>query len=298
MKRLLLLLALTPPILAKAQTTAALPLPIDGSTWVTLNMINDTWSQMNGAYKLSEYIEFDGSSAWEIIAVQVPDCIVFIEQSSWSSFEQVGNKWYRNGVLYFDWDLTVGESIELADWPGDALYVSSIDTVEYADFIPRRVFHMSYSDGNPFLYYMELTYIEGIGSSLWGIEEPNGAENMPFFQCFYDKNGLLLLHNDWTPSNLIIPNTCCTPIAVEEMSTSAFSIFPSPATDQTSIQFEATHIPQSIQIFNATGQLMHTEKVLGRLQMQLNVSEYAKGIYTVRGRFENGEEVSEKLVVE
>jgi hypothetical protein len=43
---------------------------------------------------------------------------------------------------------------------------------------------------------------------------------------------------------------------------------------------------------------MHTEQVLGRIQMQMNVSEYAKGIYTVRARFENGEEVSEKLVVE
>jgi hypothetical protein len=43
---------------------------------------------------------------------------------------------------------------------------------------------------------------------------------------------------------------------------------------------------------------MLTENVLGRLQMQVNISEYAKGIYTVRGRFENGEEVSERLVVE
>ncbi len=91
---------------------------------------------------------------------------------------------------------------------------------------------------------------------------------------------------------------CCNPISVEETATSSFKLFPSPATDQTSLQFEAAHIPQSIQIFNATGQLMHTENVLGRLQMQLNVSDYAKGIYTVRGRFENGEEVSEKLVVE
>jgi hypothetical protein len=64
------------------------------------------------------------------------------------------------------------------------------------------------------------------------------------------------------------------------------------------LQFESAHIPQIVQIFNATGQLMHTEKVFGRLQMQVNVSEYAKGIYIVRGRFENGEEVSEKLVVE
>jgi len=298
MKRLILLLALTLPILAKAQTAPALPLPIDGSAWVTLNMINDFYSQTNGAYKLNEYIEFDGSLAFQNIAVQVPNCNVFIDQSSFSTFKQVENKWYRDGVLYFDWDLTVGESILLADRPTYNMVVSAIDTVEYADFVPRRVFHMSYN-GSPYLYYsMELTYIEGIGSNLWGLEEPDGPENMPFFQCFYDKNGLLVLHNDWTPSNLIIPSNCCTPIAVEETEAPSFKLFPSPATDQTSIQFEAAHIPQSIQIFNATGQLMHTENVLGRLQIQVNVSEYAKGIYTIRGRFENGEEVSEKLVVE
>ena len=43
---------------------------------------------------------------------------------------------------------------------------------------------------------------------------------------------------------------------------------------------------------------LRSSQVLGRMQMQVNVSEYAKGIYTVRARFENGEEVSEKLVVE
>ena len=281
-----------------AQTTEVLALPTDGSAWVTLNMINDFYSQTNGAYKLNEYIEFDGSLAYQNIAVQVPNCNVFIDQSSFSTFKQVGNKWYRDGILYFDWDLTVGDSILLADRPTYSMVVSAIDTVEYADFVPRRVFHMSYN-GSPYLYYsMELTYIEGIGSNLWGIEEPDGPENMPFFQCFYDKNGLLLFHNDWTPSNLIIPYTCCTPIAVEEMSTSSFSIFPSPAANQSSLQFESAHIPQTIQIIKATGQLMHTEKVLGRIQMQVNVSEYAKGIYTVRARFENGEEVSERLVVE
>ena len=91
---------------------------------------------------------------------------------------------------------------------------------------------------------------------------------------------------------------CCNPIFVEETAALSFKLFPSPATNQTSLQFESTHIPQTIQIFNATGQLMHTEQVLGRMQMQVNVSEYAKGIYTIKARFENGEEVSERLVVE
>jgi hypothetical protein len=95
-----------------------------------------------------------------------------------------------------------------------------------------------------------------------------------------------------------VPNSCCPIISVEETTSRSFKLFPSPATDQTSLQFEAAHIPQTIQIFNATGQLMHTENVLGRLQMHVNVSNFATGIYTVRASFENGEEVNERLVVE
>ena len=112
-----------------AQTTEVLALPTDGSAWVTLNMINDFYSQTNGAYKLNEYIEFDGSLAYQNIAVQVPNCNVFIDQSSFSTFKQVGNKWYRDGILYFDWDLTVGDSILLADRPTYSMVVSAIDTV-------------------------------------------------------------------------------------------------------------------------------------------------------------------------
>jgi hypothetical protein len=95
-----------------------------------------------------------------------------------------------------------------------------------------------------------------------------------------------------------LATSCCTANSVNEFANSTFSIFPSPAIDQTSLQFESAHIPQDIQIFNATGQLMHTEKVLGRLQMQVNISNFATGIYIVRASFENGEEVNERLVVE
>jgi hypothetical protein len=296
MKRLLLLLALSLPILAKAQTTA-LPLPTDGSGWLIHNLFSAPGPQ--DAFKLTEFVaELNGDSIWGTSAYQIPNCDEpSAPPSSGFGFYENNNKWYRSGNLFFDWDLNVGDSIFLDDW-GDTFFVSAIDTVQYADFIPRRVYHIVDADGTPVFWYgMELTYIEGIGSSLWGLEVW-GPEMKPLFQCFFDKNGLLIFHNDWSLNFPELSNSCCPIISVEEAATLSFKLFPSPASDQTALQFEAAHIPQSIQIFNATGQLMHTEKVLGRLQMQVNVSDFAKGVYTVRGRFENGEEVSEKLVVE
>ena len=278
-----------------AQTTPALPLPTDGSVWVAYNLYSP-WST-NWAYKLNQTIEPDGDLSWENSVCQITNCDN-PEAPASSSFQFVENenKWYRDGSLFFDWNLMVGDSI-LLEWWGDYMSVSAIDTVEYADFVPRRVYHMTY-DGNPMVWYnMEMNYIEGIGSSIWGLEMWD-SENKPLFQCFYDKNGLLLYHNDWSSAFSGVPNSCCAIVSVEETTSKSFKLFPSPASNQTSLQFESAHIPQSIQIFNATGQLKHTEQVLGRIQMQVNLSEYAKGIYTVRGRFENGEEVSEKLVVE
>jgi hypothetical protein len=296
MKRLILLLALTLPILAKAQTTA-LPMPTDGSGWLIHNLFSAPGPQ--DAFKLTEFVaELNGDSIWGTSVYQIPNCDEpSAPPNSALGFHENNNKWYRSGNLYFDWDLNVGDSIVTDDWEVPMI-VTSIETVQYADFIPRRVYHMADVDGTPVFWYgKELTYIEGIGSSIWGLEVW-GPEMKPLFQCFFDKNGLLIYHNDWSANFPELSNSCCPIISVEETKTVSYKLFPSPATDQTSLQFESAHIPQSIQIFNATGQLMHTENVLGRLQMQVNISEYAKGIYTVRGRFENGEEVSEKLVVE
>jgi len=292
MKRLILLLALSLPILAKAQTTDALPLPADGSVWVTYDLFP------NATFGTSLAPSVVPGEDYYLTPDLIPDCS---NNSGFSGPSQdlteIDNKWYVGGSLFFDWDFVQGDTFFTYVFGGDMLTVTSIDTVIYADFIPRRRYHIAYSDGTPvYRYGMEAYYIEGIGTNIMGCYIQDFEQL--FLLCFYYKNGLLVYQNDWSSYFPGVPNSCCPIISVEETTAPSFKLFPSPASDQTSLQFEAAHIPQSIQIFNATGQLMHTEKVLGRMQMQVNVSEYAKGIYTVRARFENGEEVSEKLVVE
>jgi len=286
-----------------AQTTSALPLPID-MHYVYLNTYGqhcnygvnlvETDLGSNGLPGVTYYTE------QAVPLMYCPNEIVCEATTNvYSDLSQVGNKWYRNDYLWFDWDNQVGDAcqLEYLDNIIDCIIVN-IDTITFADGIPRRQYHIV--DG---LSGMELpimgsfvpfTFIEGIGTNNMGLEYQT-IETMQYLACVYDKNGLQLIQNDLTSQ---FSTGCCTANSVDEFANSTFSIFPSPAIDQTSLQFESAHIPQDIQIFNATGQLMHTEKVLGRIQMQVNVSEYAKGIYTVRARFENGEEVSEKLVVE
>ena len=296
MKKLLFFFALSFPLLGYSQTTA-LPLPIDGSTWV----IYDGFQFPPETSQGRSLTALDLTSG-TLSATSIPNC-----GAGWQggadipeNYSQIGNKWYHNGQLFFDWDIQVGDTFytEITGDPINCL-ISSVDTVIYSDFIPRRVYHLSYETGAPVLYpnfFYELLFIEGIGTNALGLGYAN-VETLPLLICFYEKNGNLIFTNNWQDYSPSAPVSCC-PISVEEIVTPSFKLFPSPATNQTSLQFESTHIPQSIQIFNSTGQLMHTEKVLGRIQMQVNVSEYANGIYTVRAKFENGEEVSEKLVVE
>ncbi len=302
MKKLLFFFALSFPFLGYAQTTA-LPLPID-MHYVYLNMYGQHCNY--GVNLVETDIGSDGLPGvtyYTEEAVPLMYCLNEIvceaTTSIYSVLSQVGNKWYRNNNLWFDWDNQVGDAcqLEYLDNIIDCIIVN-IDTITFEDGIPRRQYHIVDGLGGMELpingSFVPFTFIEGIGTNNMGLEYQT-IETMQYLACVYDKNGLQLIQNDLTS---FLATGCCTANSVDEFASNIFSIFPSPASNQTSLQFESAHIPYTIQIFNATGQLMHTEKVLGRMQMQVNVSEYAKGIYTVRARFENGEEVSEKLVVE
>ena len=308
MKKLLFFFALSFPLLGYAQTTA-LPLPTDGSTWVNF----DPWiPDTTYGLKFNVADTVNGIQNLNQMAAQPPNCGWDYEPNAvMGYYSQEGNKWYfghngsKGGMLFFDWDFQVGDTLTTI-FTGyfEVCWISSIDTVIYADGIPRRRFHLANENGVVIFPYLngindfEVMFIEGIGTNISGLNNTDTIESLPLLVCFYDKNGLVIYTNDWSENYINGPVDCCSVISVEETTSRSFKLFPSPAIDQTSLQFESTHIPQTIQIFNATGQLMHTEQVLGRMQMQVNISEYATGIYTVRARFENGEEVSEKLVVE
>jgi len=282
---------------ANSQSVTPLPYPING-TWLYHNVtlggsLKDTLIQ-------TQILPNDSVNTYTIEGIPQP-----CPGEEWTTASTIkwirpeGNKWYLNGQEYLNWDMQEGDTIyfPFANMAGDFL-VSNIDTIVTLDNVQRRTYHLlTLGFGAPYVQYyygVEFYFIEGIGATVFGTGDWY-TEDPAVLTCFYDGNGLEIYHQDYTELGVY---DCCNYVGIEEQETITIRLYPSPASEQINLQFEAAHIPQSIQIFNATGQLMLTENVLGRLQMQVNISEYAKGIYTVRGRFENGEEVSEKLVVE
>ena len=73
----------------------------------------------------------------------------------------------------------------------------------------------------------------------------------------------------------------------EVNSSSFFTIFPNPATNQTTIQFTLPHSSHvSVSVFDLSGKKLNTlideELQQGDLSLQLNTTQYSKGIYFVR----------------
>jgi hypothetical protein len=59
------------------------------------------------------------------------------------------------------------------------------------------------------------------------------------------------------------------------------NVYPNPSTDATTVSWNGTQV-QTVQVFDATGRMIYEENVNGRTQVQLNTSDWAMGIYSIR----------------
>lgn len=98
------------------------------------------------------------------------------------------------------------------------------------------------------------------------------------------------------PDEHVLP--CCTPVApssiVEHHQLQFAEIFPVPASDVLHILLK-DNCDYDMQIVDVSGQLVYSEKL--NASSQINVSHWARGMYFVRLRGENGITQEEKLVV-
>ena len=267
------------------QSNIALPLPVHAK-WVYYNynscfenyQIFDTVIVDGLAYNMGTYLfeNCDGSIVNE-------GCF-----SPYNSIRSEGNIWYTLGGLnsvYFNWDSQEGDTI----WYDGMLMgnyqliVSNIDTITTIDNVQRRTYHFVYAfDGVtvPFDTGREIYMIEGIGCSVFGIDKV-GIESQYFLlTCFYNEDDLLVYHQDYPLLN--ISGCCNVPESVPIIKLTTIQVFPSPAKEKVTIQFDGIHVPSSIQIFNYVGQVVHSEAVNGRQQMTLNTESLATGVYIVR----------------
>ena len=195
MKKLLFFFALCYPLLGYAQITA-LPLPTDGSTWVNF----DPWIPATTyGHQLIGLDTLNGVKNVDQSIVPAPNC-----GKDWQGnaigvyYSQEGNKWYfghngsNGGILFFDWDFQVGDTLTTF-FTGylEVCWISSIDTVIYADGVPRRRFHLANENGVvifPYLngiYNFEVMFIEGIGTNISGLNNTDTIESLPLLVCFY-----------------------------------------------------------------------------------------------------------------
>ncbi len=70
-------------------------------------------------------------------------------------------------------------------------------------------------------------------------------------------------------------------VGLEELTKSKITTYPNPAADQLVMEFSSEEAEGSIEIYDLTGRLVHTENVQGN-RIQLDVSSFEQGFYTYR----------------
>ena len=285
MKKVLFSLFLLASLLGQAQTNPALPLPSEAK-WVYFNgpthmFWKDEFPSATIINDTTIHYYFEGLETGCLGMNFCEGCSIWYPKD----ITQEGNKWYFMNELYFDWDTQEGDTIHFmgCNLGGDDFIVNNIDTITTADFVQRRTYHLIYTFPTnfpvPFFNGEEFYFIEGIGATVFGLDIWSVDDRTNYLTCFYDKNGLLIFHSDFAELGVY---DCCYMVGVKEESISSINLFPSPAKENVTIQFDGINLPSSIQIFDSVGQVVHSEAVNGRQQMTLNTESLATGVYVVR----------------
>ena len=86
-------------------------------------------------------------------------------------------------------------------------------------------------------------------------------------------------------------------VGVEENSNLAnFKLYPNPASDFVTIQFEETQLTNVIQLIDISGKLVYTEIITGKEFVTINTQAFEAGVYIVRMRNELGQN-NKRLVI-
>ena len=71
-------------------------------------------------------------------------------------------------------------------------------------------------------------------------------------------------------------------LGIENQTSNPFLIYPNPVQDKLFIEFDSNHHGAIIQIYNLSGQLVHTLESQGETRVELNTEEFDNGYYLVR----------------
>jgi len=270
MKKALTLLFTLASLLAFAQYTPALQ---TGKQW---NVSVYGWGVYDLIYTVGEPVVLGITEYYPVIQSN-PD--VPNSEFVYGYFRDDANtqriyKYSDNGEeLYYQFDVTVGQTIDTYCLGNPAtLTVSSISNIiingESRTQIDLAV------DGAPVT-----SWIEGMGS-MNGIVDPTAVfvtDYWPSLTCFYE-NGNLGWDN---PGDVI---TCDFTLATDESEPAQlFSAYPNPVSDMLTVQIPQNFVgtSSSIEVRNAEGRLLLIENTLGRHSVQIDMSRFPSGVYSV-----------------
>jgi len=192
--------------------------------------------------------------------------------------------------LLYDFNAQEGDVFYTGSPVGCDIKITKIDTIEIYSK-KRKRFHIEWQEVD-----RGVKWIEGIGSTqglLWPSFYPLNQKTE--LLCLHENNELMYYNNRY--------GTCYpklkgeTDIGLEKLITKAINIYPNPATTYLNIQFDKT-LTGTLEIYNTLSQKLCSVKVNGKNELQLNVSNYNTGVYTLILKSVTKEIVKQKFIVE
>ncbi len=198
---------------------------------------------------------------------------------------------YYNGYLLYDFNINVGDTIEV-DYPVDIeLIVSQIDTIELGGKL-RKQFCFTWSD----IYFEGMRWVEGFGSTnglLWPGTYP--VENHYKLLC-YKENDKLVYYNDLLGT--CYPDYPTTMDVIQDEPISRFlRLEPNPANNSINITTNKT-LNGTLEIFTLEGKKMKSENVVIEKNIQITVNDLFSGVYIITFRANNQEVYYNKLLIQ
>jgi hypothetical protein len=192
--------------------------------------------------------------------------------------------------MLYDLSVSVGDTLNLQDERGFPLdyRVDSIDTVTYADNIPRK---------RIFLYCDQLfgipIWVEGIGDVAKGPSPIWEFENNQDMVCYAD-NGLLLAAGPQFPSTTVAD--CFLLVGTPEPA-AALTISPNPARDQLRIAYVDAQ-PLQVRLLGLDGRALRAWTLAGAEAHVLALGDLAAGLYVLEVRDAEGRMAAKRVRVE
>ena len=193
-------------------------------------------------------------------------------------------------VLLYDFDLQLGDTLPNTYLYDSSLNLLTVDSIYTDTFvgIPRKVYYSETFIHLPYLL------IEGIGSNRGLLDHVVFSIDVgSSLDCFLENRSVL--YPDTTSPCMLVTGLDQS-FAKQEPT---FKIYPNPAEEAVNIKWQSTATAESIRLYDLFGREQKVKRIRENNQSyRLLLESLPAGIYLLRIAFEDGREVSRKVLVE